>query len=84
MTKIKNNWETARSSSMAVVKGKERVLLGIRLRPSSARAGKKCKSPKREKRKSAIEVILLHFLRRNRDSNPGYPFGVYTLSRRAS
>ena len=28
--------------------------------------------------------MLIFTLRRDGDSNPGYPFGVYTLSRRAS
>ena len=47
------------------------------------------KIPKKEK--ASVKVLYLlqladyhNTLRRGRDSNPGYPFGVYTLSRRAS
>ena len=33
---------------------------------------------------SVHDKLILITMRRDRDSNPGYPFGVYTLSRRAS
>ena len=34
--------------------------------------------------KMALKYFRAIFMRRDGDSNPGYPFGVYTLSRRAS
>ena len=33
---------------------------------------------------SVHDKLILITMRRDGDSNPGYPFGVYTLSRRAS
>ena len=40
--------------------------------------------PLENSRTSEMQLIMLFFLRRDGDSNPGNPFGVYTLSRRAS
>ena len=41
--------------------------------------------PKRNQHRFCdADSLIMNVLRRDRDSNPRYPFGVYTLSRRAS